>query len=76
MEDSVQVQKTPCYKCIVRAACRGRKIIICSMLASYIRPGYTVDSQRVKTIRKILPRVEQIKFNHGPWLAIPIVFYL
>lgn len=71
MADSEMLQKTPCYKCIVRPVCHNKKIIICGKLAYYIHPKYVVLRQRILRIRRILPRVDYIKYPDGGWLDIP-----
>ena len=71
MADSKLLQKTPCYQCIVRPACQSRKTIICGKLACYLCPGYVVLRQRILRIRKLLPRVDYVKYPTGGWVDIP-----
>ncbi len=71
MTDSIQLQKTPCYNCLVRSMCRNRKIIICGELAAYVSPKQIVIRIRLLRIRRILPRVDYIRRPEAGWLDIP-----
>ena len=75
MTDSRRLQKTPCYNCLVRSMCSGRKIIVCGELASYLCPTYVTLRARVLRIRRILPRVDYIKDPDGEWIQVPTDLY-